>query len=411
MNEDHDEPPYAWVVVWACFVSLGVIFGVSYSFAALFPSFSGEFQAQRADVSLVFGVSGLIYFLMGAAAGLLADRFGPRVVTSSGMVVIALGLLGSSLAHTLGGVTLAFGLGVGVGIGLVYVPAISSVQPWFQRRRGLAAGLASAGVGAGTLVGPLLVTAAVDAQGWRVALRLMAAAVLVLGLAATLLLRRAPAAGMNKAGVNTAGVAAAGPQTVPGHTLAQALRTPAFGWLYAMAVLASPSMFIPFAHVSAAARDLGVGEAQAVGLVGLIGVGSLLGRFCIGALADRIGRPLTLVVGQAAMGAAFALWALAGGYTPMALFALCLGLSYGAVVSLMPALCMDYFGARAVASIVGVLYTAAALGNLAGPFVAGWVFDHTRSYTGVAWGCLLLSALATWAAWRAGRCRPETAGG
>lgn len=399
MPRPHDEAPYAWVVVWACFVSLGVIFGVSYSFAALFASFTTTFNAQRADVSLVFGVSGLIYFVLGAGAGILADRFGPRVVTSSGMVVIALGLLGSSVATTLGGVTLAFGLGVGVGIGLVYVPTISCVQPWFARRRGLAAGLASAGIGAGTLVGPLLVAAAIDAYGWRVALRLMAGAVLLLGLAATLLLRRAPAA------------TAAATQAVPGHTLAQALRTPAFRWFYAMALLASPSMFIPFAHVSAAARDLGVGDAQAVGLVGMIGVGSLLGRFGIGALADRIGRPLTLVLGQAAMGAAFVLWALAGGYTPMALFALCMGLSYGGVVSLMPALCMDYFGARAVASIVGLLYTAAALGNLAGPFVAGWVFDRTHSYAAVVWGCVLLSALATAAAWQARRCRPGAAPG
>jgi MCP family monocarboxylic acid transporter-like MFS transporter 13 len=50
-------------------------------------------------------------------------------------------------------------------------------------------------------------------------------------------------------------------------------------------------MFVPFAHASAAARDLGIGDvAGAVGLVGLIGIGSLTGRFAIGALADRIGR-------------------------------------------------------------------------------------------------------------------------
>ncbi len=394
MQDTDDEPPYAWVVVWACFFSLAVIFGVSYSFAALFPSFTAAFNAQRADVSLVFGLSGLIYFVLGAGAGMLADRYGPRVVTGSGMVLIAAGLAGSSWATTLGGVVLAFGVGVGVGIGLVYVPAISCVQPWFKRRRGLAAGLASAGIGAGTLVVPLLLTVAIDALGWRVALRVLALAVLLLGLVATQMLRRAPAA------------TAAGAQGVPGHTLRQALRTPAFLWLYAMAVLAAPSMFIPFAHASAAARDLGVPAAQAVGLVGLIGVGSLLGRFGIGALADRMGRPLTLTLAQAAMGAAFLLWGGATGYTAMAAFALLLGLSYGGIVSLMPALCMDFFGARAVSSVVGVLYTGAALGNLAGPFVAGWVFDHSGSYAAVVWGCIALSAAATGAAWMAGRTRP-----
>ena len=70
------EPPYAWVVVWACFGSLALIFGVSYSFAAFFASFAAEFAAQRADVALVFGLCGLIYFVLGMGGRMLADRFG-----------------------------------------------------------------------------------------------------------------------------------------------------------------------------------------------------------------------------------------------------------------------------------------------------------------------------------------------
>ena len=394
MNPSDDEPRYAWVVVWACFVALAVIFGVSYSFAAFFEPFTAEFQAQRADVSLVFGLSGLIYFVLGAGAGMLADRYGPRLVTSSGMVLIGLGLLASSWATSLTMVVLAYGVGLGIGIGLVYAPSIGCVQPWFSRRRGLAAGLASAGIGAGTLLVPLLAAALIDTLQWRSTLRLLALGVLTLGLGATLLLRRAPAA------------TARGAVPANGFTLRQALKSPRFRWLYAMTLLGAPSMFIPFAHVSAAARDLGVADARAVGLVGLIGIGSLCGRFAIGALADRIGRPVTLMLTQASLGLAFVLWAQAGGYPAMAVFALWMGLSYGGIVSLMPALCMDFFGARAVASIIGTLYTGAALGNLAGPWVAGAVFDATRSYSGVVWGCLALSALSTGAAWRAVR-RPR----
>jgi hypothetical protein len=52
------EPRRGWVVVWACFTALAVIFGVSYSFAAFFEPFADEFQASRAQVSLVFGFSG-----------------------------------------------------------------------------------------------------------------------------------------------------------------------------------------------------------------------------------------------------------------------------------------------------------------------------------------------------------------
>jgi len=375
------EDPRAWWVVGGAFACVAIIFGVAYSFAAFFRSFAAEFAADRADVSLVFGLSGLIYFLLGAGAGMLADRFGPRLVCSAGMIVIAAGLLGSSFAQSMAAIYAAWGGGLGIGIGLVYAPAIASVPPWFVRRRAFAAGIASAGIGVGTLVLPLVATASIDALGWRHALQALAAGVVVVGIGATLMLRRAPARA-------APGTAAAG------MTLKEALRSRRFWWMYAACVLAAPAMFIPFAHVSAAARDLGIGDARAVGLVGLIGVGSIIGRFAIGGLADRLGRIASIAVLEASLGACYLLWLVAGGYPALALFALWLGLSYGGIVSLMPALCMDLFGARAVSSILGTLYSGAAFGNLLGPVVAGAVFDRTGSYVPVIWACLVLSTLS-----------------
>ena len=152
--------------------------------------------------------------------------------------------------------------------------------------------------------------------------------------------------------------------------------------------------------MSASARDIGISDSRAVGLVGLIGIGSLVGRFAIGALADRMGRTVTLVLVQVSMGLTYLLWHAAGGYPALAVFALWFGLSYGGIVSLLPAICMDLFGARAVASILGTLYTGAALGNLLGPVVAGAVFDRSGSYGPVIWACVALSVLATLASAR-----------
>ena len=380
------EPPYAWVVVWATFVCLALIFGVSYSFAAFFESFAVEFSAQRADVSWIFGLSGFVYFVMGAGGGMLADRFGPRIVCSAGMALIALGLLATSWASSLLTVYVSYGLLVGLGIALVYTPSIASVQPWFTTRRGLAGGIASSGVGAGTLLVPVLVAMAIGPMPWREAMQVLALGVLVLGVLAAALLRRAPAAPSSGSGGSASGL-----------SLRETLRSPTFRWLYLATVLASPVMFIPFAHVSASARDLGLGEAFAVGLVGLIGVGSLVGRFAIGLLADRLGRAQTLVLMQLSMGASYVLWGAAGGQGLLVVFALWFGLSYGSIVSLLPAICMDYFGGKSVASVVGTLYSGAAFGNLLGPVLAGAVFDHSGHYLGVMAVCGVLSLSATWA--------------
>jgi MFS family permease len=154
------------------------------------------------------------------------------------------------------------------------------------------------------------------------------------------------------------------------------------------------SMFVPFAHLSAAARDAGIAETQAVALVGLIGIGSLLGRFGLGALADRLGRLRTHVLVQAMLGASFVLWALADTYPVFALFALFFGLSYGGIVSLLPPICTDLYGVRAVSGIIGVLYTSAAFGALIGPVAAGALFDASGSYGWTLAACGLCSLIA-----------------
>jgi len=382
------ESRQAWIVVWATFVCLGLIFGVSYSFAAFFESFAKEFSAQRADVSWIFGLCGLVYFVLGALGGLLADRWGPRLVCMVGMLLISLGLLMTSWAHSLSSVYISYGLLVGLGIAFVYTPSIAAVQPWFSKRRGLASGIASSGVGAGTLIVPVCVSFLLDEMTWRDALQVMSFSVLVLGLAAGFLLKQAPSLASRFNG------------QLPGLSLRESLRTPAFKWLYLGTLFGAPVMFIPFAHISAAARDAGVAEAQAVGLVGLIGMGSLVGRFAIGWLADKLGRVKTLMLMQCLMGASYLVWAGAESQIMFALFALWFGLSYGSIVSLLPAICMDLFGGRAVSAIIGTLYSGAALGNLFGPVLAGQVFDMTLSYNMVIWITLGISALATFSCWR-----------
>ncbi|HEY0877113.1 MAG TPA: MFS transporter [Zeimonas sp.] len=410
-----------WIVVWAAFAVMTVIFGVAYSFAAFFEPLAREFDAKRADVSWMFGLASLLYFSLGVVGGALADRHGPRVTGVVGIVLLSAGLLLSSFATDLYTIYLAYGLGIGLGVAMSYTPSMGAVQPWFVRRRGLASGIASSGIGAGTLVVPLLAAWLIDAYDWRDAMRGLALLSLVVGLSAAWLLDRDPAArGLAPDGdvarspfpatasaqaahepaarVARAGVAT--PAPLPGLRLRESIRTSRFHWLYGAALFAGAPMFVPFAHLSAAARDIGIGDAQAVALVGLIGIGSLVGRFAIGALADRLGRLKTHAIAQFALGASFVLWWIGGPYANWALFAIVFGLSYGGIVSLLPPICSDLFGLRAVSSTIGLLYSGAGFGALLGPVLAGALFDRYGNYDAAIAMCGAASALATFSAWR-----------
>jgi len=422
-------PFYGWIVVWAAFAVMTVIFGVAYSFAAFFDSLAQQFDAKRADVSWMFGLASLLYFSLGVVGGALADRYGPRATGVAGIVLLSAGLLLSSFATDLYTVYLAYGLGIGIGIALAYTPSMGAVQPWFVRRRGLASGIASSGIGAGTLVVPLLAAWLIDVFDWRDAMRGLALFSLVVGLAAAWLLDRDPSArgqvpdgetrgaGTTIDPPGTATAATGSPSASrsslaqpPGLRLAETIRTRRFHWLYAAALFAGAPMFVPFAHLSAAARDVGIGDAQAVALVGLIGIGSLVGRFAIGALADRLGRLKTHMLAQFALGASFVIWWIGGPYASFALFAIVFGLSYGGIVSLLPPICSDLFGLRAVSSTIGLLYSGAGFGALLGPVLAGALFDRYGNYDAAIVMCAAAGALATFAAWRVLRLAADAQG-
>jgi MFS family permease len=161
----------------------------------------------------------------------------------------------------------------------------------------------------------------------------------------------------------------------------EAIRSRAFAMLYSAAFLVSLGLFAPFVHLTPYAEDRGVPHALAVALFALIGVGSTAGRFLIGGFADRLGRRRAL--GAMYLGVALTMgWWLASTQAwQIGLFALVFGACYGGFVALAPALIVDYFGPRNASSLIGLSYTAVALGTLAGPPLAGYAFDVYRSYT------------------------------
>ncbi|OAI40955.1 MFS transporter permease [bacterium SCGC AG-212-C10] len=373
---------YGWYVVAGTFVVLFLGFGAAYSFSAFFPALRDEFEATRGDTALVFSISGFLYFSLGALTGPFADRVGPRRVVLAGVVLMSAGLTLASQANELWQVYATYSLGVGVGLGFAYVPTVGAIQRWFVRKRGSASGFGVTGIGLGTLAIPLLATGLIDAYGWRSAYLVLGIATLVLGGSAALLLDHSPQRRnlWPDGDPSPAGKPGAMATPAAGHTLKEALHARPFWLLYAAAVTSGFGLFIPFVHLVPYAKDHGISSALAALLIGMIGVGSTVGRLGIGAAADRFGRRPVLVAAFALMAASLAFWLVATSFLLLVLFAIWFGIGYGGYVALLPAMTADYFGGRSVGAIIGVLYTGAAFGALLGPTFAGAVYDLQDSY-------------------------------
>ncbi|MDR6902869.1 MFS transporter [Rhizobium miluonense] len=384
LSRDHEEADTreGWKVVAATHVLTAVTFGAAYSFSATLPGLAAEFSASRGEIALVFSISAFLFYSLGAIAGPLADRWSPRSLVLLGLAAMILGYIGASRAGSLVSLYIWYGFGVGLGIGLSYVPALGAVQSWFIRRRSQASGVATAGIGLGTLVLPFAIGQALPFIGWRGCFIALACLFAVFGLPTAMLIHKRrdnPDPSRSRADK---------------HVNAAIWRDGRFYLFYAVLVLSSFCTFIPYVHIVAAAQDMGLSLQDGTTLVGLIGVGNVVGRFFLAGLGDRFGRRRLLASLTFAVAASFALWASASGMIQLALFALTFGMSYGGCVGLYPAVAADLFGTRNIGAVIGYLYTAVGIAALIGPTAAGFIFDHTGSYSGP----IIASGLAAFAA-------------
>lgn len=370
-NAPSEEFRHGWPVVAGTFLILTLGFGSAYSFGTFFAPLQGEFGASRAAVSVAFSAAILALFSVGPFSGTVADRLGPRMLVSGGLALVGSGLIIASVSQALWQVQAAFAICIGGGVGLAYVPAVGAVQKWFDRRRGLASGIAVSGIGAGTLALPPFTALMIAELDWRPALLLVGSLVIVIGGASGLLVTN-PARQLRHSTAQA--------QAQTGVHLSFAIRSRPFLLLFLGFLLASFGQFTPIAHLVPHAEDRGISPQTAAALLSLLGVGSAVGRFTIGAAADRIGRWRGLGLSFGGVGLSCILWLVGDGMIVLGIFAVLVGTFWGGSVALAPSVMADYFGTRAVSGIIGVLYAGVGFGALVGPIIAGLVFDLWQSY-------------------------------
>jgi MFS family permease len=361
------DSPHAWVTVATAFMSCFTLFGVSYSFGAFFRPMGLEFGASRMPTAAVFSITAGIYNALGAPAGHLSDRYGPRPVLIAAAIFMGTGLILTSRIDRLWMGYLTYGIGVGLGGACCYVPMVSMVGGWFSRWRNTALGISVAGIGCGTLAMAPVAALLIDRFGWREAYVILGVSSAIILAACAIVVEPPPIH-----------LQAARPR------LSTAVRTPQFAMLWASSLLASIAIYVPYVYLPEFAHHNGAGRVAAATLVGLVGGASIVGRMGLGAVADRMGILWLYKLCTLVLGLSYAVWIATGSYGWLVVFALTMGAAYGGVVALAPAVVAELFGVQGLGAILGSLYTSSAISALVGPPLAGLVIDWTGSYSWAA---------------------------
>jgi MFS family permease len=355
---------------------MALVFGVAYSFGAFFTPMAAEFHAGSGATSIFFSITAFLWFTLGVVSGWAGDRFGTRRVMAVGAVVMGAGLVLTAFVHQLWLGYLTYGIGVGVGTACGYVPMVAVVGSWFDRRQGLAMGIAISGIGVGTLAGAPTATALIGVYGWRQTYLIFGiASFLVLALCGFLADRPAPSGAIRLG-------------------LGQALRSREFITLYLSVLLTGFGLFTFFVHLVPYAESKGIDPRSAAALLAVVGVFSTIARVALGPIADRFGRLRTLQLAVLVMAASYLIWLGEPGYALLAVFAALMGAAYGGWVAISPSVLAEFFGTQGLGGTTGALYTAAGIGALIGPPLAGYVVDATGSYRPAIVGAMVLEVAA-----------------
>jgi MFS family permease len=282
------------------------------------------------------------------------------VVVLAGGAIQGLGLVLAGQAETVLELQLAFGVLGGIGAGAYMAPLTSSASRWFERNRGLAVALVTAGMGMGTLVTAPLATWLIAAHGWRMAFTVLGLLVWAVVLPVALLLRAPPA-------VAPAGTAGGG------MTAGAALRSPALlavAFTYFCCCAAHSG---PIFHMVGYAVDCGIAPMTAATLLGAQGLAGVAGRIGGGMVADRLGEKPTILMALLLQAVAIAAYVVISAPTQFLVLGMVFGLSYGAVMPLYAVLVRNWFGPAVMGTAFGAVSMAATFGMAAGPVIGGWL--------------------------------------
>jgi MFS family permease len=409
---------YGWIVIAVGFITLAIAFGIWYSFSVFFLAIIKEFGWSKASASSIFSIFLICHALTGLLAGYLQDRFGPRVVIPLGTCILAFALMLTSQSDSLWYFYVAYGIFAGASVSLIGFTSHSAFLPnWFERKRGLAVGIAMSGIGFGMLIIVPMVEKSIASFGWRTTYLFLAGTVLLLVVPLNAIFSRRSPEDLNLRPDGDA----------PGErdsqsrssrmmkimdadwanrdwNLRKASRTGRFWLLVATFFCLSYAYQGTLLHSISAMVEAGLTRNTAAFYFGILGITGSAGKIFFGYLSDRFGRERANTLGgiTATIGILCLVYS-AQLKSPLPLFfAFLFGLGYGAAAPLLPSVSADIFIGKSFGLIFAMISIGGGAGGALGAFLSGVLRDISGIYSIPLTICMLSLLLSCTFVWIAG---------
>jgi OFA family oxalate/formate antiporter-like MFS transporter len=338
------------------------------SYGVYFDSLVGDFGWSRTLASSVFSLYTGIYSVSAIIMGRLTDRYQPRKLVMVGGILIGLGFFLSSRIESIESLYVFWGL-ASFGSGALVIPPLSTVVRWFDKKRGLAIGIANSGYGISMFIVPPLATILLSSYGWRIAF--MISGILLFGVilfASSLIRCRSESTNSQVQKHSTEGA----------HPYALFVNRN-FLSLYMVFLAANIVITSILVHIVPMSVDMGVSTMAAAFSLGLIGGSSIFGTFVMGAISDVIGRRTTLAACMFAASSMLIWLSWAHDIWMLYSFSIIFGF-VTAGLALMAPLTEELLGPGSFGVNLGILSTTVGAGGVVGPMLFGYIFDVFRSY-------------------------------
>lgn len=388
---------YAWIVLVAGMTMNAISGGEGQSFGVFIDPLVDQFGWSRGAISLAYSLMFLTSVPVSLGAGWLADRVGGRRLVFFGAVMF---IIANLLVGTIGQLWqfyLFYGLLLGgLSRSIFSLIPIVTVTRWFQSRLGLITGIMWLSVGIAPVAVAPVMRWLIVTLGWRETFFLTAIFGGAVMLLAAYLFRDNP----EDVGIAPYGAAQPLPETaapataVPARaiTFSMVRATSAFWLLSVIHLMGCAGHAIPLAHVVSMAILAGVPGLAAAGLISAASGFSLVSRFGMSLLAEKLGGKRVLSIAFFFQAAPILLLLWAKEPWSFYLFAALFGLGYGGEMVAFPIINRQYYGAHApLTTIYSYQMAGAMLGMALGGFLGGALFDLTGGYT---WSVIAAAAFS-----------------